>query len=68
VEYAKKAQALAPRDPSAMRLLATAFRAADQLEDAEEVLVLAMAMRSENDTLTKELQTDLAEVRRLLSS
>ena len=68
VEYAKKAQVQAPTDASAARLLATAFRAAGKLSDAEEVLVMAMAMKSENDVLTAELRHDLAEVRRLLAS
>jgi hypothetical protein len=68
LEYAKKAQALAPDDPSAARQLAQAFRANGKLEDAEEVLVLAMAMKSENDALAQELRHDLAEVRRLLAS
>jgi tetratricopeptide (TPR) repeat protein len=66
VEYAKKAHAQAPNDPSVARLLASAFRAAGKLADAEEVLVLAMAIKSENDALAAELRRDLAEVRRLL--
>lgn len=68
VEYAKKANALAPNDVSSARLLAGAFRAAGKLSDAEEVLVMAMAMKSENDVLTTELRNDLAEVRRLLGA
>ncbi|TMQ06536.1 MAG: tetratricopeptide repeat protein [Deltaproteobacteria bacterium] len=67
VEYAKKAHSLSPADPSAARLLAAAFRAAGKLSDAEEVLVMAMALKSENDVLTSELRNDLAEVRRLLA-
>jgi len=67
VEYAKKAHSLAPNDPSSARLLATAFRAAGKLSDAEEVLVMAMALKSENDIVTSELRRDLAEVRRLLA-
>ena len=67
VEYAKKAQTQAPYDPSSARLLASAFRAAGKLNDAEEVLVMAMALKSENDVLTTELRYDLAEVRRLLA-
>jgi hypothetical protein len=67
VEYAKKAHTLAPNDPSAARLLASAFRAAGKLNDAEEVLVIAMAIKSENDVLAAELRNDLAEVRRLLT-
>lgn len=67
VEYAKKAHSLAPNDPSSARLLAAAFRSAGKLSDAEEVLVMAMAIKSENDTLTAELRNDLAEVRRQLA-
>ncbi len=67
LEYAKKAYSLAPGDPSSARLLATAFRSSGKLSDAEEVLVMAMALKSENDTLTTELRHDLAEVRRLLA-
>lgn len=67
VEYAKKAYALAPSDPSSARLLAAAFRSAGKLADAEEVLVMAMALKSENDIVTSELRHDLAEVRRLLA-
>jgi len=67
VEYAKKAHSLAPNDPSSARLLAAAFRAAGKLSDAEEVLVMAMALKSENDVLTSELRHDLADVRRLLA-
>lgn len=68
LEYAKKAQAQTPSDPSAARLLAWAFRAIGKLADAEEVLVMAMALKSENDVLTAELRNDLAEVRRLMSA
>jgi tetratricopeptide (TPR) repeat protein len=67
VEYAKKAHSLAPADPSAARLLAAAFRSAGKLSDAEEVLIMAMALKSENDIVTSELRHDLAEVRRLLA-
>ncbi len=67
VEYAKKANGMSPNDPSSARLLADAFRAAGKLTDAEEVLVMAMAMKSENDTLMAELRNDLEKVRRLLA-
>lgn len=67
LEYAKKAQDKSPSDPSLARLLATAFRACGKLADAEEVLVMAMALKSENDALGTELRNDLAEVRRLLN-
>ena len=68
LEHAKKAQARSPSDPSLARLLATAFKACGKLGDAEEVLVMAMALKSENDQLANELRNDLAEVRRLLNS
>lgn len=67
LEYAKKAQALAPEDASALRLLAACMRASGKLADAEEVLVMAMAVKSENDVLVRELRNDLAEVRRLIA-
>jgi Flp pilus assembly protein TadD len=68
LEHAKKAQAQSPSDPSLARLLASSFKAAGKLADAEEVLVMAMALKSENDVLGNELRNDLAEVRRLLNS
>jgi tetratricopeptide (TPR) repeat protein len=68
VEYAKKAHSQAPNDVSSARLLAAAFKAAGKLMDAEEVLVMAMALKSENDVLTAELRNDLAEVRRMLAN
>lgn len=68
VEYAKKAQTQVPEDPSAARLLAAAFRGAGKLADAEEVLVMAMALKNENDVLTAELRNDLAEVRRQMKA
>ena len=67
LEYAKKAQSQAPNDPSCARLLAAAFKATGKYSDAEEVLIMAMAIKSENDVLGAELRNDLAEVRRLLS-
>ncbi len=68
VEYAKKANSMAPNDVSSARLLASAFRHAGKLSDAEEVLLMAMAMKNENDILQVELKNDLAEVRRLLAA
>ena len=68
VEYAQKAYSQTPNDVSCARLLAHAFRAAGKLNDAEEVLLMAMALKSENDVLTSELRHDLAEVRRMLAS
>jgi hypothetical protein len=68
VEYAKKAQTQSPQDPSSARLLAQAFRAAGKLNDAEEVLIMAMAIKSENDVLTGELRHDLADLRRQIAA
>jgi len=68
LEHAQKAQRNSPSDPSLARLLATAFKACGKLADAEDVLVMAMALKSENDVLMAELRNDLAEVRRLLKS
>lgn len=68
VEYAKKAQLQAPNDVSSARLLASAFRAVGKLSDAEEVLLMAMALKSENDVLTSELRNDLAEVRKQMQA
>ena len=67
LEYAKKAQAQAPNDASCARLLAASFKATGRYGDAEEVLIMAMALKNENDVLTAELRNDLAEVRRLMS-
>ena len=39
-----------------------------QPADAEDVLVMAMALKSENDVLTAELRSDLAEVRKLIAA
>jgi curved DNA-binding protein CbpA len=68
LEYAKKAANLDSGDASTARLLAQAFRAVGKLADAEEVLVMAMALKNENDVLGAELRTDLSEVRRLMAS
>jgi hypothetical protein len=64
LEYAKKAARLEPSSPSAARLLAQAFRAAGKLDDAEEVLVMALMIDHDNDQLAREMQADLAELRR----
>lgn len=65
LEYARKAANLEPNDPSTARVLAQAFKAAGKLDDAEEVLVLALMIKTENDQLSHEMQSDLAEIRRL---
>lgn len=62
-DYAKKAAALEGSDPSTARILGKVLRALGKLELAEEVLIMALAMKSENDTLMKELASDLRAVR-----
>ncbi len=64
VEYARKAAVLEPQDPSTARVLAAAFKAAGKLDQAEEVLVMAAMIPTENDQLMRELQQDLVELRR----
>lgn len=62
-DYAKKAAALEGSDPSTARILGKVLRQLGKLESAEEVLIMALAMKSENDTLMKELAADLKAVR-----
>ncbi|HUQ04436.1 MAG TPA: hypothetical protein VM261_18175 [Kofleriaceae bacterium] len=62
-DYAKKAAALEGSDPSTARILGKVLRELGKLESAEEVLVMALAMKSENDQLMKELASDLKAVR-----
>jgi tetratricopeptide (TPR) repeat protein len=67
-EYANKAANLEPNDASTSRLLASAFRAQNKLEAAEEVLIMALAVPSENDALVQELRRDLADIRRAMGT
>jgi hypothetical protein len=66
LDYARKASTAEPSDPSTARTLARVLRALDRLDDAEEVLVMALAMKNENDTLQAELAGDLSTVRAAL--
>jgi curved DNA-binding protein CbpA len=66
-EYAKKAAGLQPDDPSSARLLASVFRAAGKLRQAEETLERALSLPLDNETLLSELQTDLDAVRKDLA-
>jgi hypothetical protein len=63
--YATKAQAKEPGDASISRILASALRAQGRLDEAEDVLVMAMAMPVENDSVIAEVRKDLTEIRRL---
>jgi tetratricopeptide (TPR) repeat protein len=67
-EYAKQAADLEPNDPSFARLLADVYRAAGRLQEAEQTLVRAVGLKTENDVLAGELARDLAEVRSLLGA
>ena len=67
LDYARKATVLEPSDPSTARTLARILRALDRLDDAEEVLVMALAMKNENDQLGSELVADLGLVRASLA-
>ncbi|MBK9031208.1 MAG: hypothetical protein IPL61_07715 [Myxococcales bacterium] len=66
LDYAKKAAAADPNDPSTARILAKVLKTLDRLDDAEEVLLMALAMKNENDTLATELASDLSMVRAAL--
>ena len=67
-EYAKQAADLEPKNPSFVRLLANVYRAQGKLQEAEQTLVRAVGLRTENDVLAGELARDLAEVRTLLGA
>lgn len=62
--YAEKAFSLRTDDASYARLMAEVMRAAGQLQEAEEVLLRALELPSTSDALVRELQGDLAAVRR----
>jgi tetratricopeptide (TPR) repeat protein len=63
LDHAQKAAKLEPGDPSIARLLAKVLRGLGRMGEAEEILVMALATRIENDTLQAELQVDLRSLR-----
>ncbi len=63
LDHAQKAAKLEPGDPSIARLLAKVLRGVGRTGEAEEILVMALATRIENDTLQAELQADLRSLR-----
>ena len=63
-KYAKKAADLERQDPSYLRVLADVYRASARWGEAEQTLVQALELKTENDVLTGELQSDLEQVRR----
>lgn len=63
LDHAQKAAKLEPSDPSIARALAKILRGLGRVGEAEEVLVMALAMKNENDTLGSELAADLRALR-----
>lgn len=67
-QYARQAAKMEPDDPSTARVLASAYRAADKLEDAEQTLLAALELKTENDSLHQGLRSDLEAVQKALAS
>ena len=63
LDHAQKASKLEPSDPSIARMLARVLRGLSRMGEAEEVLVMALAMKNDNDTLLTELSADLRSLR-----
>ena len=63
LDHAQKAAKLEPADPSIARMLAKILRGLGRMVEAEEVLVMALAMKNENDALGSELSADLRALR-----
>lgn len=68
ISYAEMAYKMDREDPSTARVLASAYRAADQLEDAERTLLAALELKTENDSLLRGLKSDLEEVQKALAA
>lgn len=65
--YALQARTLEPANPSVARILSDVYRQAGKLDKAEETLLHALDIKSENDQLVGELQRDLQAVRAALA-
>jgi tetratricopeptide (TPR) repeat protein len=65
-EYAKKAAELRGDDPSYVRVLADVYRSANKLHEAEQTLLKALGLNSDNDKLMGEITADLNRVRQLM--
>lgn len=65
--FAKEAAGLRSDNPSYVRILADVYRAQGRLEQAEKVLMEALDIPSSSDLLVRELEADLAKVRRARS-
>lgn len=62
--YAEKAFAMRSDDASYARLMSDVLRASERLGEAEEILLRALELPSTSDALVRELEADLAAVRR----
>lgn len=67
LDHAQKASKLESADPSIARMLARVLRGLGRMEEAEEVLVMALAMKNDNDTLLGELSADLRSLRNAIA-
>lgn len=63
LDHVQKATKLEPSDPSIARMLAKVLRGLGRTGEAEEVLLMALAMKNDNDTLVTELTSDLRSLR-----
>lgn len=66
LDHAQKAAKLEPGDASVARMLAKILRGLGRVVEAEEVLVMALASRIENDNLVAELTADLRALRNVM--
>ncbi len=65
IENAKKSSEIDPANPSTFRVMADVYRAMGELGEAEKALLSALAIKTENDILMRELERDLEKVREL---
>ncbi|WP_428266048.1 DnaJ domain-containing protein [Haliangium sp.] len=68
VDFARRATALEPANPSLHRVLAEAQVAAGDLDGARATLEAALALKTENDALAAGLRADLERIRARLGS
>ena len=66
--FAEDAKTLNPNDPSVFRVLADIARAKEQWQKAKELLIEALDIRTENDSLVTEIQSDVAMIEMKLKS
>ena len=66
--FADGARALTPNDPAVLRVLADIASAKEEWQLAKDLLVQALDIRTENDSLVTEIQSDIALVETKLKS